>query len=447
LYADALRGHDSTGVFTVDRQLSTVDVYKRAMTAYDYLGMSYYKTRFSSKFLDSPFIVGHNRKATKGGIHNSTAHPFISDNIVMVHNGTLINHKSLPSGEDFVVDSEALANAMSKIGAKEAFEKAVGAFAVVWYDTDEQKVSMVRNTERPLHYANCKEHDSVLIASEPVMLMWIAFRNKIQIDKIIPLKEGEITTFDKDDLYNPTKTTIKLATRPVIYNNYYKGKTTNNANAQLYGKATIKHNPVVAFDKNARRKSKHDRKVDQRLTSYGLSLGGTVLFESISIGKYKGSSEGKVVKLLGIYGDDKKSVLILDYSFNVDNYRENAAYSASIVGMDIGKTGKDDVVIVNGSKTIKPQESKKEDDKRTVYTTTTSSNISPPPEKLRGPKGDLISRAEWDKLTEDGCANCSGVISKIYHERVVFLSLGNGGGVLCHECGEDWVNGRIGPIH
>jgi len=371
LYADALRGHDSTGVFSVSPNGKEVDIYKRALSAYDFMNMKRYDS-FSNKFSNSPFVIGHNRKATRGGVTNETAHPFSSKNIVMVHNGTLRNHRSFPQGNSFDVDSEALCHAMAELGAVEAFEKAEGAFAVVWYDIATQSLRMVRNKERPLHFAYCADHDSVLVASEPAMIMWIAFRNKIQISKIVPLKEGVILSFKTNSLDKPKAQKIELFTP--TYGNANYARNTNNTvgrNRQLPGVAKPKNQPevnkadtsglnssgnIVPFSAPCctthGRATEHRKKSSLRLKTYDLDYGDDVYFEAHSFEPYArshGTEKGGV--FTGIMGDDKISCEIQQQGFQEKNYDEGAWYVATVMGIRIGTTVDEDIIwVVNAEK-------------------------------------------------------------------------------------------------
>ena len=371
LYADALRGHDSTGVFSVNQNGKDVDIYKRAVSAYDYMGMRRYDS-FSNKFSNAPFVVGHNRKATRGGITNESAHPFSDKNIVMVHNGTLRNHRSFPQGNSYDVDSEALCHAMAELGAKEAFEKAEGAFAVVWYDTETERLRMVRNKERPLHYAYCANHDSVLLASEPAMIMWIAFRNKIQIDKIIPLKEGIILSFNPDHLDKPSGQKIKLFTPTYGNVNYSRNAANDRIKArdrQLPGAAKPKYLPpaekkadtsgvgtgqIVPFVREVNTKqgkeTKSRKKSGLRLQMYGLDYGEDVYFEGYSFQPYArsvGTNKGGV--LTGLMGDDKISCEILQEGFMEKDYDEGEWYVGTVMGIKMGATMDEDIIWIVGA--------------------------------------------------------------------------------------------------
>ena len=105
LYADAVRGWDSTGVFGVNKH-GNIDIKKSAVAAGAFLISSEYN-QFNNKLLtDYLMVVGHNRKATHGTKISENSHPFWSENekIVLVHNGVVNNHNTLDKGHD--VDSK-----------------------------------------------------------------------------------------------------------------------------------------------------------------------------------------------------------------------------------------------------------------------------------------------------------------------------------------------------
>lgn len=171
LYTGALRGEDSTGMFYVNKY-GNLYTLKSAQRAAVYQDTKTYADFLKAAYLNGRIMVGHNRAATKGEKIDKNAHPFISDNICLVHNGTLYNHKSIA---DTDVDSHALAMGFSTKGYKETLDKAFGAYALIWYNAEEKTLRIARNSERPLWMIDTK--DAIYIASEADMLSWIVGRN------------------------------------------------------------------------------------------------------------------------------------------------------------------------------------------------------------------------------------------------------------------------------
>jgi len=151
LYLDAFRGEDGTGVFGVNKH-GNVDMLKSKDPSGIFIYSPEYKKFSDDMMFNYNIVVGHNRKATVGKIEDATAHPFISGNVVMVHNGKLMNHRDHFHTE---VDSEALCKYLEKHedNLLEAISKLDGAFSVVWYNAKTNKLRFWRNKERPMWHA------------------------------------------------------------------------------------------------------------------------------------------------------------------------------------------------------------------------------------------------------------------------------------------------------
>lgn len=179
LYMDAMRGWDSTGVFGVDR-LGNVECHKEASEAADFLKAEEYKT-FRNKLIQrGTFAVGHNRAATRGSINDKNAHPFwVEDKVILVQNGTYKgSHKEL---KDTEVDSEAIAHVLvENEDVTEALKKVNAAYALVWYDTRNKTLNLIRNDERPLFLAKMV-NGGLVWCSEPGFLYLAAARNEVEL--------------------------------------------------------------------------------------------------------------------------------------------------------------------------------------------------------------------------------------------------------------------------
>ena len=203
LYANALRGEDSTGVVAVEKD-STFHIEKEA-TPSAWFNAQYRASDVSrAMWTKGKALIGHNRKKTIGKIEDESAHPFIvNDEFAMVHNGTLYQHKQLADTE---VDSEALAIVLHKAFTEDEYQEEVeetlgkvsGAYAVAMYDQRRHMVRLLRNKDRPL----CIAETSMgwFFASEGPMLFWIMARNNLQMKdvKIELIPEHELLEFDLD---------------------------------------------------------------------------------------------------------------------------------------------------------------------------------------------------------------------------------------------------------
>lgn len=180
LIADQVRGSDGTGIFavTLDGICQTV---KMGGNVTDLMRSKGFNQRWEHWLKNGVrILVGHNRFATTGKTNTACAHPFISNHIVMVHNGTLSQASDLKL-DNFEVDSEALASEISKVGVEEALKKTSGAYTIVYYDSKEKTLNFIRNGERPLAIFEDQKMNRLVFASESKMLEWIADRNFINI--------------------------------------------------------------------------------------------------------------------------------------------------------------------------------------------------------------------------------------------------------------------------
>ena len=193
LFADQLRGADSTGVFLVSND-GRLDMAKEASDATVFRKSTEYKDIMSRAYKSGSILVGHNRAATKGEIKDENAHPFIVDNnITLVHNGTLYDHKKLADTE---VDSHAIAHTIHKYNddVEKALWEISGAYALIWHDFKNQTVNYLRNSQRPLHFIEIP--GAYLWASEMNMLSWMLTRFNIKTEnKIRLLEEGMLSSF------------------------------------------------------------------------------------------------------------------------------------------------------------------------------------------------------------------------------------------------------------
>lgn len=216
LYANALRGDDSTGVIFIEQDSSfgiMKDTYSSAFVTNEFLN----STMGKSMWTQGKAMIGHNRKKTSGAINDANAHPFVvNDNFALVHNGTLYSHKQLADTE---VDSEALAIHLAPVLSdtfdlekfEEAIGKVYGAYAISAYSQKTNSIYLARNDQRPLSYIETKE--GVFWASEAPMLWWIAARNGLT------LKDVEVKHMAANSLV-----TIDLSTNNVTVTDYVPKK-------------------------------------------------------------------------------------------------------------------------------------------------------------------------------------------------------------------------------
>lgn len=212
LFADQLRGEDSTGLIGVEKD-TTFHIAKEASRAVDFIPT--YKAHMISTLMwnSGKAYIGHNRKKTVGDINDEMAHPFaVGKTFAMVHNGTLFNwEKLVPNYKELgaKMDSQCLAihfyDALN--GAEDAAKaietalgKVDGAYAVAMYDQVRHKVFLTRNKDRPLSII--ETDDAWYFASEYLMATWVLTRPVLLTRylfsnlKTTAIAEHELITFD-----------------------------------------------------------------------------------------------------------------------------------------------------------------------------------------------------------------------------------------------------------
>lgn len=184
LILDSLRGEDSTGVAMVHMS-GDISIVKEVGDPFVLLDSRRFIKSFAS---NHRVLIGHNRWATTGKINRANAHPFECGDLVGVHNGTLRNKWNIPNQALFDTDSEALYNHIDAVGLSDAMSIVAGAWALVWYNKEDNSVNFLRNQERPMWIATTEDGKSILWASEQWMINVAAQRNDIGKLKIKELK-------------------------------------------------------------------------------------------------------------------------------------------------------------------------------------------------------------------------------------------------------------------
>lgn len=151
MHVNVLRGWEGAGVLAVpEKTKKEVEILRTT----DH-GTSLVMSDEFKKLMDSDrfqVLLGHCRAPTKGGNVIENVHPHEVGNIIGVHNGTFrkIDGKWFSDAESS--DTRAFYDCIVKDGVKEAIKKVDGAYALVWFDKENNTMNFLRNAERPLYY-------------------------------------------------------------------------------------------------------------------------------------------------------------------------------------------------------------------------------------------------------------------------------------------------------
>lgn len=134
--------------------------------------------------LTNQVYIGHNRWKTVGDANRRNAHPFMFDDVLGAHNGTIDyqNKNRLERGSEFKTDSEAIFNNIQVHGIEDTISRieASEAYALTWYDRRDNSLNFIRNKERSLYYVYSDTRRCIFWASEYGILMTALGRQGIK---------------------------------------------------------------------------------------------------------------------------------------------------------------------------------------------------------------------------------------------------------------------------
>lgn len=166
-----IRGRHSTGYFARNRKYEYME--KQAIPASEFYIEAEMLREAITKARCFCFL-GHNRQASKGAVNSVNAHPFVGENIVLIHNGTVIQMKSLMSKQAEAkmvgdTDSEAIMWHFDEVGVThtESWKKMTNYSCVV-YDRKANKIYFARDYEKPLVVLDLRETLGVRIFASTI---------------------------------------------------------------------------------------------------------------------------------------------------------------------------------------------------------------------------------------------------------------------------------------
>jgi len=453
IYVGGVRGRDSTGMMTVDRDNYQVEVNKQAVDGGVFLDQ-YNVDKALFDVEDYSCAVVHHRKASAGAIISKNAHPFQRGAITLVHNGTVMNHRALPGGTSITVDSDAIANALATEDTISVLEKLDGAFTLIWFDSTTNTLNLAKNNERPLSIAYTK-NDNILFASESGMLNWLAGRNMIDITSSFSPTPYTLYSWKVDDAEqfsarNFTTQTFEEFDDPYkyAYNNYggygkgADGKCKNwetgastASQAGASNRVTFPQSPFTSTGTKTER--------EKSLAKFSIKVGDTIRFIGYAYEAYSVNTAQGIMR--GV--DESMQFETISYSVAPTARGGKDWHNALCEGVVL--TVKDDeaypywvTVVVTQPTLVTENFFEKKSFEKIVDSVFSQPNEPSKESSTASDKeatemvvaagGHYITKKEWDKQTLGGCSNCS---CNLYHpEDVVWTYEGN---PLCQWCVND----------
>ena len=428
---DRIRGMDSTGIAVVNRATDHIDVIKKAGTP-DVLLKG---PQFSAKGIyngTGKVFIGHNRAATIGEVTDANAHPFHHGDVVGAHNGTLISTYGLEDSDKFDVDSEAIFYNLSKYTPDSVIPDVYGAYALTWYDKNDDKLFIIRNSERPLFWSRRADGDVIYWASEPWMIDVVLDKLKIkhtapqsfQINKLYELDVSDVTpaNFRKVEWVNDT--VIKGWEPPPKKHHH------NNHNHIFnnHGGNTSNIIPFVGSLQNSTAFS--GRTKEEIAVMKGLE-GKEIEFRFNGVKKGMSKSE-----YLSAFPEDPTADWdIRIYGGNNKNWTEwkSKTHMTTFKGrvkklIQNRFAAKKEVYLLIDLRSIVEVRTKEKEKPLPASNTTSNPDIYDM--LLEGFNGRFLDFNEWQNCTKQGCKNCGGGGS-VYDQDLVFIDHDE---FLCGDC-------------
>jgi len=414
LIFDVLRGDDSTGLAVVSEKDDSISLVKEVGAPHNLFRKSEFDSKGVYTSQRGKVFIGHNRAATKGAVTKKNAHPFHHGNVVGAHNGTLRGAFRLENSAKFDVDSEAIFYNLAKYTIESTMGNVDGAYALTWYDKDDNKVYVIRNNERPLYWTRRTDLDVIYWASEPWMLEVALGRCSI--------KHGDIVEFEKNTLYSLDVSNVMPSTfrkvewvekknvegykyKPVVrHNNHNNGSHifNNPSNVNQGGRSN-----VIPFSPTSNGGSTQSAgRTATELSVMKQMEGQTIRFRlsGVKVGVSKS-------RYLSAFPDNP----LADWDIRIYGHKNSlwgnwvdAAKGKNLFSGKIKKVvdtwhsgGKRETYLLIDLRSIEKQvETEVEEE-------LPKSNTVSDTDWYEGLGGRFLTRDEWDNATKDGCANCT----------------------------------------
>jgi hypothetical protein len=389
-------------------------------------------------------LVGHTRLATRGNPSLANTHPFNNKHITLVHNGLVVGGNGLLGSLDFECDSEWACNLLANHDADHVISRLTGAFTLVWHDKNEDAIKVVRNKERPLHWAQTVD-GVTLFASEWPMLQFVRdrfdlkFQNAEKWGGIFEIAEYDLTSFSSDGEVNikNIKKVVEYPPRNPPWTGSHGGKKSYSAHGWNKAQETDTiHAGKVAIPYLEKVNIKLGSKV--RFTGTFLEL-PQAKSRSGTLSGYMSGMDGLLIEVPGVSGK-KYDTNEFFYTATVVGVKVSQDGAITIIGEQLHRSGvpidetfkgsKEPTVIVTGmDSSWKSWKEYREWFAGVKHVAAEVSTDAAGKDYVQL-GGIWISQENADLMAEEGCCACQKVIvKKDYKDSSI-----NGASILCPSC-------------
>jgi hypothetical protein len=216
------RGQDATGIAAVDTS-NQVTVFKEAVPSYTFFNTLSSPNEIIKK-ANNKVLIGHTRAATRGDKTTANAHPFLFDNVVGAHNGTLEHfcmEQYTQKPVRYGTDSQGIYAKINEVGFEGTIPNLEGAWALTAWDRVDNAVKIIRNNQRTLFYCTMK-NGTIFWASE-VDTIDFAIQKMGLDDEIVRDRKGYgYFVFEENTLYTFDLVSDKPKTKTLKSEKVYK---------------------------------------------------------------------------------------------------------------------------------------------------------------------------------------------------------------------------------
>lgn len=402
---DVTRGWDSTGLGVVTAKDGEIKLHKEC-------GPPEYLFAIDDSFDQKgvytgergKVFIGHNRAATKGKVTKENAHPFVHDGIVGAHNGTLTSVSTLENGHKFDVDSEAIFYNLSHYNDESVINLIWGAYALTWYDDSDEKLKIIRNSERPLYWTRRTDKDTIFWASEEWMLTYALRKAGVSHGPIQPFLTNTLYTLDVSDCSPKTFRDIDWVRTENV-----KGYTPPPVKRSTHVNVGGKKSNILPFDPSSRSSTISQASNADRMMMKML-VDTEIKFKFDSVKRGNGTQE-----YIHAYPENPNlDFEIRIYAQNHVNWHHwrtklhNTVFKGRIKRAISNYGGDYFLIDLRSIREVTEEAPKKvEQHAEEDFFLPQSNTISDgDPTVYEGFRGQYLTKNEWDYATRKGCANC-----------------------------------------